>query len=231
MSIRLPVVTVLALLVTACGDATPPSGPSSTFDSPHTVSGIVRARGAGPIAGARVRAVDQSNPPVLTDSAGRYTLLNVQSEPYPQLGPLLSASAAGYFTGVEYTGRLHVPLGSNARLDLELDPLVEIALGEVVHGRVPEGLRVCSHWGYGASACKRVAVVAPASGLLEVTLAGVLLDFDYDVVGPDGTFLLDGSAYESPSRFSFAVEAGATYEVRVAGAGYPRDFELKVALR
>ena len=230
MSIRLPVVTVVALL-TACGDATPPSGPSSTFDLPHTVAGIVRARGAGPIAGARVRAIDQSIPPVLTDSAGGYTLVNVESEAHPHIGPLLSASAAGYFTGVEYTSRFYVPLTSNARLDLELDPLVEVALGEVVHGRVPEGPRVCSHWGYGASACKRVAVVAPASGLLEVTLAGARLDFDYDVVGPDGTFLVYGSTSPSPARFSFAVEAGATYEVRVAGAGQPRDFELTVALR
>ena len=241
---RLFIVVFVAALAMACDTPRfagniPPSTVTPTAPTlipprqvaTYTIAGSVRGRGTGPLGGARIVAVDQSIGPSVTDATGRYELSGVHGEPVRFLGPLLSAAYPGYFTDVRFADASYAPLTRDAQLDFELEPIVKISVGDVVHGRVPVGERVCSHWGYGASACERVAVVAPVSGSMQVTIAGPNLGFDFDVVGPEGTFLMYGSTTASPSRFVFTVQAGSLSELRVIGAGQPRDFELTTVIR
>jgi hypothetical protein len=146
---------------------------------------------------------------------------------------LLSASRAGFFTDVRFTDDSnYAPLSTDTLLDFALEPLVEITLGQVVRGRSPTGPRVCSHWGYGASACQRFGVTAPATGFLDLTIFAPIFAFDVDIVGPDGSFVLYDPSWVSPLRRSIPVAAGSTYEIRVVGGWEPpREFELSAAMR
>jgi hypothetical protein len=44
----------------------------------------------------------------------------------------LSASSPGFFAGIEFVEASYAPIGGDRTLDFELEPLVRIALGEVV---------------------------------------------------------------------------------------------------
>jgi hypothetical protein len=174
-----------------------------------------------------VIVVEQPSASATTDTQGQYSIHGVQASFY-QLSPLLSASSPGHFTAIEFADAAYQPIAGDRRLDFALDPVLRITLGEVAHGQLNVGDRVCSHWGYGASPCARFAIAVPSSGLLDVTLSGLEADFDFDVVGPDGDFALYGTA---SSHFNIAVVAESTYELRIIGWGTPRDFELTTALR
>src|SRR5262249_49922214 len=140
-------------------------------------------------------------------------------------------SSAGYFTDVEFANSNYLPLSKDATLDFTLAPLTRIPLGEIVEGRSPLGDRVCSHWGYGASACQRFAVKVPVSGILEVDMSAPQFNFDVDIVAPNGTFALYDGSWRSPHR-AIEVEAGLTYEIRVIGGWEPpRTFELSARVQ
>jgi hypothetical protein len=140
----------------------------------------------------------------------------------------VSASKPGYFTDIRFADATYSPIRKDTQLDLELEPLTPIVLGDVVRGRV--GGAMCSHWGYGTGACSRFALTVPSAGMLEVSISAPGRDFDLDVVGPDGTFAHYDPVWVSPSLDRIPVAAGATYEIRLAGRS-PREFELTTALR
>jgi hypothetical protein len=167
-----------------------------------------------------------------TDDAGHYSISGVRGASSEGSGPLLSASKPGFFTDVRFADPSYQPISRDTVLDFELAPLVQIAPGEVVRGRSPTGPKVCSHWGYGTSECQRFGVVAPAAGRLVVTISAPVFQFDVDLIGPDGSFLLYDPSWVSPVRLEIPVQAGSTYEIRVIGGwDPPRVFELTTAMR
>jgi hypothetical protein len=70
----------------------------------------------------------------------------------------------------------------------------------------------------------------PSAGTLEVIVTAPIFDFDIDILRPNGTFALYNPVWISPSRNQIPVEAGSTYQIRLAGRS-PREFELTTALR
>jgi hypothetical protein len=148
------------------------------------------------------------------------------------MSPLLSASKTGYFTDVEFANPGFGAISSDSNVDFNLDPWVSISLGELVQGQVTPDDPLCSHWGYGSSACQRFALTVPSSGILEVALSAPVFNFDVDVVGPDGTFVLYDGSWRSPLHLTIQAGAGSTYEIRVIGGwSEARDFELTTMLR
>jgi hypothetical protein len=146
------------------------------------------------------------------------------------MSPLLSASKPGYFTDTRFTDSNYRAISKDTELDFDLDPISALVTpGQVVRGRV--GGAVCSHWGFGAGSCARVAVTVPTSGILEVTVSAAISQFDIDIVTPDGMFAAyDGYPYPSGfARVKIPVRAGSTYQIRLTGA--PLDFELTTALQ
>jgi hypothetical protein len=146
------------------------------------------------------------------------------------MSPLISASTPGYFTETRFTDANYQAIVKDARVDFDLEPISALsAPGDVVRGRI--GGAVCSHWGFGAGSCARVAVRVPTSGTLEVTVSAASSQFDIDIVTPDGMFAAyDGYPYPSGfARVKIPVSAGLTYQIRLTGA--PLDFELTTALQ
>jgi hypothetical protein len=216
-----------ALIPTAPSQV-PSSSPTASSPVPaatYTVFGVVRAAGNVPVVGAKVLVLGQESPAsvVTTDDNGSYKLLVTGAQPWA-MSPLVSASKRGYFTATKFTDSNYAPISRDTQLDLELDPLVSISLGEVVQGGNFDA--VCSHWGYGAGACQRFALTVPSSGTLEVKVAAANNSGDLDIVGPDGAF----AAYIPYPSGLVVVKGGLTYEIRVTTAGR-RAFELTTALR
>jgi hypothetical protein len=214
------------------GSNPPPTPQPVPPTTSYTVSGVVRTRAGIPVAGARVVVLGQAGSiSTTTDGSGNYSIAGVEAS-FDRMSPLLSASSAGYFTDVEFADSAYLPIVKDTKVDFRLAPVAPISLGEVIQGRSPVGDRVCSHWGYGASACQRFALAAPASGTLEVTISAPQFEFDFDIVAPDGTFALYDGSWRGPLSVSIPVVAGATYEIRVIGGwNPPRAFELTTALR
>jgi hypothetical protein len=185
------------------------------------------------VAGARVVVLGPHSSAAITDADGLYTISGIRPSPTDDaMAPLLSASKAGFFTDVRFADVNYEPIRKDTVLDFALTPWEEIALGDVVQGQTGAGPRVCSHWGYGTSECQRFGVVAPATGVLDVTLTAPVFDFDFDVVGPDGSFVFYDSRWVSPKRMAISVEAGSRYELRVIGGWSPaREFELVATMR
>ncbi len=203
----------------------PPPAPAT-----YTVSGVVRIGDSQPVEGARVVLLVDVLSSATTDHDGFYSITGVPAS-FDHLAPLLSASKPGYFTDFRFADTGYAPIAANTTLDFELVPWSPIAVGEVVKGRLEGSHPNCSHWGYGSSPCERFAVTAPVSGLLEVTLTATVFDFDVDIAGPDGTFVLYDPIWAPVRRYRIAVEAGATYEIRLIGGCCPvREFELRTAL-
>ena len=229
-------VCVLALVACDQPQRSPvaPQTPIAPSSIPiYTISGTVRTDGNVLVAGARVLVLGRdSTAATTTDGDGRYSISGVGRSPAEGMSPLLSAAKPGYFTDVEFADSSYRPISRDITLDFTLHPWVPIELGEVVRGVSPIGPRVCSHWGYGAGDCQRFGVAAPATGVLDVTISAALFNFDVDVVGPDGSFVLYDSSWMSPLRLAIPVKAGATYELRVIGGwNPPREFDLTVAVR
>jgi hypothetical protein len=212
---------------------TQPSPVAPTPIPTYTISGAVKTNTNLAVAGARVVVLGQHSSAVTTDADGLYSISGVTPSPTADgMAPLLSASRTGFFTDVRFADVDYLPIRKDTVLDFAITPRVEIALGDVIQGQSPVGPRVCSHWGYGASECQRFGVIAPATGVLEVTLTAPVFNFDFDVVGPDGSFVLYDSRWVSPKRITIPVEADSRYELRVIGGWSPaREFELVATMR
>ena len=246
------------LIACACGNspllpAAPTSVPTaSTTDTapfpppapPGTTRGLVgKVTGAAnvPIDGARVVVLavgwyggTTTEASAVTDGDGVYSMPAVKAYAGGDaVGWLLvGASKPGYFADFKWW--LDFPKDSD--LDLRLEPLtVSIALGEAIRGEIGE--RECAGLGYGGwygqrSPCRRYAITVPASGTLDMTFSAPLFNFDVDVVNPDGSFAVYASSSISPLRARMPVQAGLTYEIRVAGGWSPaREFEFIAVLR
>lgn len=227
-----------AMLLVACDSSRPsPVAPTPTSSPTYTVFGTVSTAGNVPIADATVAVLDdvlgqEVTASAMTDGTGHYTIPAVKtSRPYGN--PLVSASKPGYFTDI----RWHT-LSQAKQLDFELNVWEHISLGERVRGSIGDAL--CSGWGYGVDegpggdACKRFAVAVPSSGTLEVNIAAPVLTFDVDILKPNGAFATNKnkSSSSSPLQLRIPVDAGSTYQIRVAGDGITtRDFELIAMLR
>jgi hypothetical protein len=170
----------------------------------------------------------------MTDGDGMYNMPEVRAYAGgDSIGWLLvGASKPGYFADFKWW--LEFP--EDADLNLRLQPFTtSIPLGEAVRGQIGES--ECAGLGYGGwygqrSPCRRYAITVPATGTLEMTLSAPVFNFDVDVVRPDGTFAVYASSSSSPFRVRAQVEAGLTYEIRVAGGWSPaREFELLTVLR
>lgn len=122
-------------------------------------------------------------------------------------------------------------ISQDTRLDAALDPLVLISPGEVVRGVVlTTGGWQCAGKEYEPAACARFAVVAPATGILEVTLSASdnAPLWWLDVVNPDGEAFAE--FHGSPKRIRVAAIADGVYEIRVVADGAVQ-FELTTSLR
>lgn len=224
------------VLLAACDSPPPlrtalPTAPGPMPSPTYTLFGVVRATGNVPVTGARVVALGQElSASATTDGNGYYSISGVMASSLDGLSPLLSASKPGYFTDIEFANVNYAPISKDTQLDFELRPWVHISLDEVIRGRLGEDA-VCSHWGYGTGACQRFALTVPATGTLEITLSAPVRNFDVDVVGPDGTFAIYDATSASFLSVRIPVEAGSTYEIRLAFGSPARDFELRTALR
>jgi hypothetical protein len=202
---------------------------------------MVRGPGDVPIAGARVVVLavgwyggTTTEASVVSDGDGIYSMPEVRAYAgSDSIGWLLvGASKPGYFADFKWW--LDFP--KDADLDLRLEPwTTPIALGETIRGQIGE--IECAGLGYGGwygqrAPCRRYAITAPASGNLDLTLSAPYFNFDVDIVKPDGTFAAYASSSASPLRVSAPIEAGMTYEIRVAGGWSPaREFEMTAVLR
>ncbi len=221
--------------------ATPDTAPFPPPAPPGTTRGLVgKVTGAGdaPVAGARVTVLaagwyggTTTEATAVTDADGMYSMPTVRAyaggDPVGWL--LVGVSKPGYFADFKWW--LDFP--KDADLDLRLDPLKHVPLGEAIRGQI--GDTECAGLGYGGwygqrAACQRFAVTVPTSGTLEVTVIAAMSDFDIDIVTPDGEFAAyDGYPYPSGSpRVKIPVSAGSTYQIRLAGAR--REFQLTTAL-
>ena len=210
-----------AVVIASCDGSFSGGDVSGTF----RVSGVVRLGGV-PVIGAKVAVLTQRpERDVLTDSDGRYTLVAHTRQPRG-MSPLVSAHKDGYFTAIQFVDNQYVPIRANSTLDLTLERLVYVSIGQVVHGSSGGSPGVCSHWGYGTGPCERFAISTPSSGRLDIITAGVTSDID--VVGPDGTFEAHDTCGCDPRVIQIPVRAKSTYEIRVMRES--TTFELTTAL-
>jgi hypothetical protein len=202
-----------------------------TAPSGASVGGVVTAVGNSPAAGARVVVMGVDWPgnfagesTATTDANGQYSMPDVQPTAWA-VWHLIGASKPGYFA--DFIWWMDFPKA--AQFNLELDPWAHIAVGEVIQGRV--GKALCAGLGYGGwYGRERFALTVPRSGTLNVTLSAPVFNFDLDVV-TDGMFAGYAASSGSPLQLSVRVEAGLTYEIRVAAVGPAHDFMLTTELR
>jgi len=205
---------------TSSGSALPPAPPASRT---HTLSGVVTA-GGRPAAGVRVAVLElEPEPTTTTDEQGHYSISGLETSSIWGR-TLVRFSQPGYFTEFKRPN-----IAADMQLDIALEPLVFITLGDMVRGTVTRGDAICAGKDYEEDACQRFAVVAQVSGTLAVTLTsreGAALD----VVNPDGLAFAEFSG--SVKRLSIPATAGATYEIRVVTDRFARaEFELMASLR
>ena len=226
-----PVGVVLAVLLSACestsGSQIPvtpstPVAPAPPAPRTHTLSGVITAEGH-PAVGTRVTVLEtQPEPSATADNDGRYNIPGLQTSSIWGR-TLVRFSKEGYFT--EFKRPL---ITQDTRLDVALDPLVFISVGDAVRGSVT-GDAVCAGQDYEPDPCQRFAVVAPMSGTLEVTLASEAnpVLWALDIVNPEGHAVAQFNG--SPKRMSIPAAGGGTYQIRVLGMSI--DFELMTSLK
>jgi hypothetical protein len=219
--------------------STSPSAPGQSRVPTHSVSGKVTAAGA-PVPGAEVveiatelRAEDCFTPQVLsgtvTDAGGSYSLPEVLDSSYGW-DRWVRASKGGYFTEFK-----RPRVVENTRLDIALEPLSFISVGQSVRQTLQLGDTPCYGNSYGGGPCRRFALAVPAAGTFEVSLSWPRNrpDMVVDVVGPDNS---PCAHFSWPGATSHQVrlpaEAGSIFQIRVVddGNASPIDFELKTAL-
>ena len=188
-----------------------------------------------PAADARIVALGpvpeyDTGPSTRTDRNGRYVIPAVESNRWGY--QLLSASKSGYFTDLRYLVYANPP--TDTQLDLQLDSWRLIPLNQVVHGRIGEAR--CAGLGYGGfsggALCQRFAVTAPVAGTLDVTASAAAFNFDVTIVRPDGTIAAENGSSSVSVHMTIPVEAGATYQIQVAGGWSPASaFDLIALVR
>jgi Carboxypeptidase regulatory-like domain len=223
----------VALLLAACG-STPssrvPTTPSASTPAlpavrTHTLSGLVTVDGR-PAVGARVTVLEtQPEPSATTDDSGRYSI-SVLATSSIWGRTLVRFSKPGYFTDFQRS-----MISQDTRLDVALDPLTFIAVGDVARGTVKAGDAICAGPDYEPDPCQRFALIPPVAGSLEIILTsrdspGL---WALDVVNPDGRAVAEFLG--SPKRLSISARAGGIYEIRVVGSRAGVDFELMTSLR
>ena len=226
---RATVLIVYAMMLANCGSdsgarfpPTTPSPPPTTgpaANGPYTLSGAVTAAGR-PLVGARVAVLElETALSATTDDKGLYTIPGLPASSFWGR-TLVRFSQPGYFTEFKRPNIL-----AHTRLDVALDPLAFIAIGDPVRGTVRAGDAMCAGKDYEEGACQRFAVIAPVAGTLQVILSSPSVSLD--VVNPEGEAFAAFNG--SPKRVNIPAQAGGTYEVRVLsdilGAA---DFELLV---
>ena len=217
---------------------TPNPCPPCPLPGAHALSGVVRAAGV-PVAGAKVGLIKIGpQTPVspgpeeliafgVTDGSGSYSFPSVENVSFS--GALVSVSKPDYFTDTKY-----ILMSQDRQLDFDLEPAVNISVGQVISGQVGEAR--CASFGYGGgvgAACRRFAVPVHASGTLEVSLSSSpALPFDVSVLRPDGTIGINGAFPLSPLKVTLTVEDGLTYQIDVVHINpATREFELTTTLR
>jgi hypothetical protein len=162
-------------------------------------------------------------PSATTDGNGYYSIPGLETSSFWDR-TLVRFSQPGYFTDFKRPN-----IRQDMQLDVELDPLVFIALGDLVRGTVSVGNATCAGKDYEEDTCQRFAVIPPVAGTVEVTLTSR----DYvalDVVSPEGEAFAEFSG--STKRLSIPARAGGTYEIRVVTErGAATEFELLATLR
>jgi len=224
------------LLLSACTtSASTPVGfsplaptPAPTPTSQHTLSGIIRVAGLA-VSGAKVALLKDNGltASVVTDGTGTYSFSAVENVSFS--GALVSVSKPDYFTDTKY-----VLMSGDQTLDFDLERSVNVSAGQVIQS--PTGDARCASLGYGGmggALCRRLAVIVPAAGTLEVTVASAPVSpFDVTVLRPDGTIAVYGSSSASPVRVAAAVTGGLTYQIDVVHiSATAREFELATTLR
>ena len=196
-----------------------------------TLSGTITAIHGTPLAGVTVGhyLVDVGTQAILTrtsfasasDASGKYTIVGV-----PEVrgtGLVLRAAKPGYFSARGGT-RLHTEM----RADFQLRPWAIVPLDDVVKGTLDAADDGC---GDVNEPCRQLAVVAPSSGLLDVSLTTATpRQMDAWVEDPGGD--VHSPAIGAPLRVLIPVVAGATYQITIQ-SWVPNSppFELTMQLK
>jgi hypothetical protein len=192
----------------------------------HTLYGKVTAAGR-PAAGARVTVLETlPEPSATTDDNGNYRIAGLPTSHFFNR-TLVRFTQPGYFTEFK-----RPDIARDTQVDIALDPLVFVTLGDVVRGTVTANDAVCAGKDYSEGLCKRFAVAPSVTGTLEVTLtaSGAPGDAALDVVNAAGDAFAEFSG--QPKRVSIRARAGETWEIRVVlDMVVPLDFELTTSMR
>lgn len=216
--------------------------PPCPLSGVYALSGVIKAAGI-PAAGAKVGLIKLGiQSPVspgpaeliasrLTDDSGSYSFPSVENVSFS--GALVSVSKAGYFIDTKY-----IQMSQDRQLDFELEPAVNIAVGQTVLSQVlsEAGAARCASIGYGGGGgaiCRRFALPVQASGTLDITVSSSPPSpFDVTVMRPDGTYGIYGAFDSSPVTVTLAVIAGLTYQIDVVHVrASTREFELRTILK
>lgn len=218
-----------ALFLTGCdssGTRLPAAPGSGPVTDGYALSGQVTTSGR-PAIGARVTVLEELPEPwTTTDDGGNYRIPGLPAS-HIWGRTLVRFSQPGFFTEFKRTRMI-----TDTRVDVVLDPLVVVAVGDVVRGSVSASDPKCAGQDYEDGACQRFAVIPPATGMLGVTLTttGAPTDAALDVVNAAGDAIAE--FFGQPKRISLAARAGETWEIRVViDRVAPVDFELRTVMR
>ena len=221
-----------ALFLTGCGSSgtrLPAAPGSDPVTGPpvvgHTLSGKVNTAGR-PAVGARVTVLEVlPEASTTTDDGGNYRIPGLATSHFWNR-TLVRFSQPGYFTEFKrpYIAR-------DTQIDITLDPLAFVTVGDMVRGTVTTNDGVCAGRDYSEGACQRFAVIPPATGTLDVTLTttGAPSDAALDVVNAAGDAF--AQFLGEPKRLSIPIRAVETWEIRVVIDKLPVDFELTTSMR
>jgi hypothetical protein len=163
----------------------------------------------------------------IADANGSYSLSEVQNVSFS--GALVSVTRPEHFTATRY-----VFMAKDEKADFDLEPVEHVTLGEAIISEVGATAR-CASLGYGGNGgavCRRLAVIVPLSGTLDVAVSSTpASSFDLTVLRPDGTIGVYGAS-PPQLRLSLDVAAGLTYQIDVVHFNPAvREFALSTAIR
>jgi hypothetical protein len=165
-------------------------------------------------------------PSATTDDNGSYRITGLSTSNF--FGrTLVRFTQPGYFTEFKRPN-----ITRDTQVDISLDPLVFVRLGDVVRGTVTANDAVCAGKEYTESVCRRFAVAPAVDGTLEVTLTagGAPGDAALDVVNAAGDAF--AQFLGQMKQVSIRARAGEIWEMRVViDRVAPLDFELTTSMR